>query len=64
VLILFVCLTIGGIKFLELSATQYTSALRMPKWTVYLALPFCGVLMIYETLIRLFNRIFRKEVPN
>lgn len=65
VLLLFVCITIGGIKFVQLSIGQYTSGLRIPKLFVYLALPFCGFSMIYETVNRVWYRLLHKEeVPN
>ena len=65
VLVLFVCITIGAIKFVMISVGQYTSAMRIPKFVVYLALPFCGFVMVYEVIIKLFNRfICKKECQN
>ncbi len=58
VIVLFICVTIGGIKFVLLSIGQYTSGLRIPKLFVYLALPFCGVTIIIESLRRIYHVLF------
>ncbi|MCB2216305.1 TRAP transporter small permease [Desulfofustis glycolicus] len=58
VILLFVCITIGGIKFVLLSVGQYTSGLRIPKLLVYLALPLCGFTVIIESFIRIYDVLF------
>lgn len=63
--VLFAVLLYGGVLLMQLTATQTTSGMGIPKSFVYAALPIGSALMLLEFALRIWRRISgREEVPD
>lgn len=58
---LFVVLLQGGVQLMELTATQTTSGMNLPKPVVYAAVPIGAVLILVEYALRIWRRSTGRE---
>ena len=59
--VLFVVLLDGGVQLMELTATQTTSGMNLPKPFVYAAVPIGAVLILIEYVLRIWRRSTGRE---
>ncbi|MCO5119565.1 MAG: TRAP transporter small permease [Burkholderiaceae bacterium] len=56
-ILLFGCLLYGGVKLVEMTGTQMTASLGVPKSWIYAALPIGATLMLIELLLQIVRRL-------
>jgi C4-dicarboxylate transporter DctQ subunit len=61
--VLFGVLLYGGVLLMQLTATQITSGMGLPKPVVYAAVPIGAALMLIEFGLRILRRFTGREVP-
>lgn len=61
--VLFAVLLQGGVQLMELTATQTTSGMNLPKPFVYAAVPIGAVLILIEYALRIWRRTTGRESP-
>ena len=61
--VLFAVLLYGGVLLMQLTATQTTSGMGIPKPFVYAALPLGSALMLVEFALRIWRRFSGQEAP-